>query len=82
MLKNNAKICAKRVENIIKKDKKLSRDDSLCEVIKSDFINILSNYVDVEEDESDVTMVMKGENSFELIFKTKCIRVKNFFECK
>lgn len=81
MLRNNAKICAKRVENIIKKDKKLSRDDSLCEVVKSDFINILSNYADVEEDAAEVTMIMKGENNFELIFKTKCVRIKNFFEC-
>lgn len=80
MFKNNAKVCAARAENIIKKDKKINRDDSLCEVIKSDFINILSNYVDVDESESDISMVMRGENHFELTFKINCVRVKKFFE--
>ena len=81
MFKNKAKLCAQRAENIIKKDKKIDRDDSLCEVIKSDFVNILSNYVDVDESDVEATMVMRGENSFELCFKTNCVRVKKFFEC-
>ena len=81
MFKNSAKLCAKRTEDVIKKDKKISRDDSLCEVIKSDFVNLLSNYVEVEEGESEEIMVMRGENRFELVFKTKCERVKGFFDC-
>ena len=78
MFGNKAKICAKRAEDIIKKDKRIARDDSLCDVIKSDFINILSSYVEVDEAECDVNMLMRDENCFELVFKTKCNRIKNF----
>ncbi len=79
---NKARQCAARTENIIKKDKKIYSDQSLCDVIKSDIISVLSNYIVIKDNTPIVEINMQSEEDFEIIFKANCVRYKSFFECK